>query len=43
MAMMGGFTLLRLSGMIGTMGVNITKEQLLAINAALNKIPKPTK
>ena len=41
MQMMGGFTLLRLAGMIGTMGVNLTKEQLLDMNARLNKIKKP--
>ena len=40
MQMMGGFTFLRLAGMIGTMGVNFTKEQLLDINAKLNKIKK---
>ncbi len=43
MAMMGGFTVLRLSGMIGMMGVNLTKEDLLDLNAKLNKIKKPTK
>ncbi|MBQ1217130.1 MAG: glycoside hydrolase family 2 protein [Clostridia bacterium] len=41
MQMMGGFTVLRLSGMIGTMGVNLTKEDLLTLNAKLNKIKKP--
>ncbi|MBP3674196.1 MAG: glycoside hydrolase family 2 protein [Oscillospiraceae bacterium] len=41
MQMMGGFTLLRLSGMIGMMGVNLTKEQLLDMNAKLNQIKKP--
>ena len=41
MDMMGGFTVLRLSGMIGTMGVNLTKEDLLNLNAQLNKIKKP--
>ena len=40
MQMMGGFTLLRLAGMIGTMGVNLTKEQLLDMNSRLNKIKK---
>jgi hypothetical protein len=40
---MGGFTFIRLAGMIGTMGVNLTKEQLLDINAKLNKIKKPAK
>ena len=43
MDMMGGFTVLRLSGMIGTMGVNLTKEDLLGLNAKLNKIKKPNK
>jgi hypothetical protein len=41
MDMMGGFTVLRLSGMIGTMGINLTKEDLLDLNAKLNKIKKP--
>ena len=43
MQMMGGFTLIRLAGMIGMMGINLTKEQLLGINAQLNKIKKPSK
>ena len=43
MQMMGGFTFIRLAGMIGTMGINLTKEQLLDINAKLNKIKKPAK
>ncbi len=43
MQMMGGFTLIRLAGMIGTMGINLTKEQLLGINAKLNTIKKPNK
>ncbi len=41
MQMLGGFTVLRLSGMIGTMGINLTKEDLLTLNAKLNKIKKP--
>ena len=41
MQMMGGFTFLRLAGMIGTMGINLTKEQLLEINERLNGIKKP--
>jgi len=40
MSMLAGFTVLRLSGMIGTMGVNITKEELLTLNSELNKIRK---
>jgi beta-galactosidase len=43
MQMLGGFTVLRLSGMIGTMGVNLTKEDLLNMNKKLNKIKKPKK
>ena len=43
MAMMGGFTVLRLSGMVGMMGIEFTKEQLLDLNAQLNKIKKPSK
>ena len=38
MQMMGGFTLLRLSGMMGMMNVNFTKEELLDLNEKLNKI-----
>jgi len=41
MQMMGGFTFIRLAGMIGTMGINLTKEQLLGINAQLNQIKRP--
>ncbi len=41
MGMLGGFTVLRLTGMIGTMGINLTKEDLLDLNAKLNKIKKP--
>jgi beta-galactosidase len=40
MQMMGGFTLLRLAGMMGTMGINLTKDELLEINRRLNKIKK---
>ncbi len=43
MQMMGSFTFLRLAGMIGSMGIVFTKEQLLDINAKLNKIKKPKK
>ncbi len=38
MQMMGGFTLLRLTGMMGMMNVNFTKEELLDLNEKLNKI-----
>ena len=41
MAMMGGFTVLRLFTLMGgMMDVKFTKEQLLDLNAALNKIRK---
>ena len=42
MKMMGSFTLIRLTSMMGVMGADkgLSKEQLLAINAQLNKIPK---
>ena len=40
MKMLGGFTFLRFSGMIGMMGINFTKEKLLEINTQLNKISK---
>ena len=43
MQMLGGFTVLRLSGMVGMMGVNLTKEDLLKLNKKLNKIKKPKK
>ena len=41
MSMLGGFTVLRLTGMLGMVGVELTKEQLLDLNAKLNKIKKP--
>ena len=41
MQMLGGFTVLRLTGMISMIGVEFTKEQLLDINNKLNKIKKP--
>ncbi len=40
MQMMGGFTVLRLSSMVGMMGIKFTKEQLLALNEQLNQIPR---
>ncbi len=43
MEMMGGFTVIRLTGLIGTAGVKFTKEELLDLNAKLNKIKKPKK
>uniref|UniRef100_UPI0040567DD3 glycoside hydrolase family 2 protein n=1 Tax=Acetatifactor sp. TaxID=1872090 RepID=UPI0040567DD3 len=43
MQMMGGFTVIRLTSLMGTAGVNFTKEDLLDLNAKLNKIKKPSK
>ncbi len=43
MQMMGGFTVLRLTSLMGAANVNMTKEQLLDLNAKLNKIKKPKK
>ncbi len=41
MQMMGGFTVIRLTSLMGTAGVSFTKEDLLALNEQLNKIKKP--
>ena len=41
MQMMGGFTVLRLSSMMGMMNISFTKEELLKLNSQLNKIRKP--
>ncbi len=41
MKMMGGFTVLRLANMAGMMNVSFTKEELLKMNAQLNRIKKP--
>ena len=43
MQMMGGFTVLRLSSMIGMANVNFTKEELLKLNKQLNRIRRPKK
>ncbi len=43
MKMMGGFTVLRLSSMIGMANISFTKEELLNMNAQLNRIRKPKK
>ena len=43
MAMMSGFTVLRLTSMAGMMNVSFTKEQLLDMNSRLNKIKTPKK
>ncbi len=44
LSMMGGFTVLRLFNLMGgMMDVKFTKEELLELNAKLNKIKKPKK
>ena len=43
MDMMGGFTVLRMTSMVGMVGVSFTKEDLLKMNAQLNKIKAPKK
>ena len=43
MQMMGGFTVLRLSGMVGMLGITLTKEDLLRMNKKLNRIKVPKK
>lgn len=40
--MIGGFTVLRLSGLVGTLGETpLTKEKLLDLNARLNQVARP--
>ena len=41
MQMMNGFTIIRLTSLLGTAGIKFTKEQLLEMNAMLNQIKKP--
>ena len=41
--MLGGFTVLRLSSMVGMANVTLTKEDLLKMNAQLNRIKKKKK
>ena len=41
MQMLGSFTILRLSSMVGMMNISFTKEELLAFNEKLNRIKKP--
>ena len=43
MQMMGGFTVLRLTSMMGMMNVSFTKEELLKMNKQLNRIKKAKK
>jgi beta-galactosidase len=41
MDMMGGFSVLRLTSMMGMMNISFTKEELLKMNKKLNRIKKP--
>ena len=41
MQMLNGFTVLRLTGLIGMVGLEFTKEDLLKMNKQLNRIRKP--
>ena len=41
MKMMGGFTVLRLTSMMGMLNISFTKEELLKMNKKLNRIKKP--
>ena len=41
--MLGSFTVLRLTSMMGMANISFTKEELLKMNAQLNKIRKPRK
>ena len=41
MNMIGKFTVLRFTGMLGMRNVFFTKEELFKINAKLNRIKKP--
>ena len=43
MQMMGGFTVLRLTSLIGMLNISFTKEELLKMNKQLNRIRKPKK
>ncbi len=43
MQMLGGFSILRMSSMVGMANITVTKEELLKVNAQLNKVKKPTK
>ena len=41
MQMLGGFSVLRLTSMVGMMNISFTKEELLKMNKQLNRIRKP--
>ena len=41
--MVGSFTILRMSGMVGMVGITLTEKDLLDLNKQLNKIKAPKK
>ena len=41
--MIGSFTILRMSGMVGMVGITLTEKDLLTLNKQLNKIKAPKK
>ena len=41
--MLSGFTVLRLTGMVGMVGISLTEKDLLDLNRKLNKIKVPKK
>ena len=41
--MLGSFTILRMSGMVGMMGITLKEKDLLDLNRKLNKIKVPEK
>ena len=41
--MVGSFTILRMSGMVGMVGIELKEKDLLDLNAKLNKIKAPKK
>jgi beta-galactosidase len=43
MKMLGGFTVLRMTSLMGMMDISFTKDELLKINKQLNRIRKPRK
>ena len=43
MQMLEGFSIYRLAGMIGMVGITLTKEQLLKVNKKLNRVKKASR
>jgi hypothetical protein len=41
MQMLSGFTVLRMTSMLGMVNVSFTKEELLKLNKKLNRVRKP--